>query len=304
MTNSPFFSVILNTYNAKKTIKNTVSSILNQSFQNFELIVVDDNSTDGTVELLKKYLIDCKVKLKLITLKVNSGIAHSRNVGVNMANGKYVAFIDSDCIATKEWLQSILEKVSLTDRNVAGIGGKILNGIDSWIGNAGYFSEFYGCFDEKSRFTRMSPTANLCLKKDVLDKVGYFDESLRTSQDTDLCWRIVKNGYKILYDSDIVVTHFGVSTFSEFWNKQMSLGKGFIMTRKKHNDIPPIKIPENVFVFGFMIPFLYVASLMVIFKKTITVFGFKVIHYLPLILIGRIGYWIGALKSFKTESYS
>lgn len=118
MTNSPFFSVILNTYNAKKTIKNTVSSILNQSFQNFELIVVDDNSTDETVELLKKYLIDCKVKLKLITLKVNSGIAHSRNIGVNMANGKYVSFIDDDDLWMKDKLQKQFDFLNQNDFSV------------------------------------------------------------------------------------------------------------------------------------------------------------------------------------------
>ena len=105
MSKSPFFSVIIPTYNCADFLKRALSSVFIQTYQNFEVIVVDNSSTDNTEDVLNSF--DDK---KLTVKKVNNNgiIAHSRNKGIENAKGKWVAFLDSDDI----WKPEKLEKVS------------------------------------------------------------------------------------------------------------------------------------------------------------------------------------------------
>lgn len=106
MCNTFFFSVIINTYNNQKTIIGTLKSVINQTFRNFELIIVDDCSSDNTVNLVEKEIYTKKLeRIKLIKLKQNKGISGARNVGIKEAVGNYIAFIDGDDIWKKNKLQ-------------------------------------------------------------------------------------------------------------------------------------------------------------------------------------------------------
>lgn len=106
MTGTPFFSVILNTHNANNTIRKTISSVLGQTFRNFELIIVDDCSTDDTLNIVHEYLDHCDIHYIIIPLQENHGISYSRNIGIDKATGKYIAFIDDDDL----WIENKLEK--------------------------------------------------------------------------------------------------------------------------------------------------------------------------------------------------
>jgi teichuronic acid biosynthesis glycosyltransferase TuaG len=88
-------SVIMPCYNSENTVSESIISILSQSFVNFELIVVDDGSIDGTTQVIKRLLIHDS-RIKLIALKENKGVHHARNVGINFSNGRFLAFCDSD----------------------------------------------------------------------------------------------------------------------------------------------------------------------------------------------------------------
>lgn len=107
MSDNPFFSVILNTYNSQKTIKRTLESILNQTFTDFELIIIDDNSSDKTINTITKILGVSRLKkqYRLISLSKNSGISFSRNLGIDKAHGQYICFIDGDDL----WQEKKLE---------------------------------------------------------------------------------------------------------------------------------------------------------------------------------------------------
>ncbi|MEC4620509.1 glycosyltransferase family 2 protein [Bacillus paranthracis] len=98
-------SIIVPTYNASKFIEATVHSILNQTFQDWELIVIDDCSTDNTVRKLDEFRKNDK-RIRVKVLEENSGAAIARNTGINMARGRYIAFLDSDDL----WLPQKLEK--------------------------------------------------------------------------------------------------------------------------------------------------------------------------------------------------
>ncbi len=101
----PLVSIITPSYNSAKFIAETIDSVRAQTFKNWELIIVDDCSTDGSVEIIKKYQKQDK-RIRLEVLLVNSGPAVARNRGIELAQGRYIAFIDSD----DRWLPEKLEK--------------------------------------------------------------------------------------------------------------------------------------------------------------------------------------------------
>jgi glycosyltransferase involved in cell wall biosynthesis len=106
----PLVSVVLTSYNRKLLVERALLSILNQSYKNLQIIIIDDASTDGTIEVLAKYA-NIDPRIELVLKSENKGLSHSRNLGVNKCKGKYIAFIDDD----DSWLDS--EKITLQVNN-------------------------------------------------------------------------------------------------------------------------------------------------------------------------------------------
>ena len=104
MENTPIISVIIPTYNRENMIGYAIKSVLNQTFKNLEIIVVDDGSTDNTEEIIRDFK-DKRVKY-IKKYKKNRGISVARNIGIKVARGKYIAPLDSD----DEWLPEKLDK--------------------------------------------------------------------------------------------------------------------------------------------------------------------------------------------------
>jgi len=111
----PLVSIIMPAYNSEKTIEESINSVIAQTCKNWELIVVNDCSTDNTKEIIKK-LKSNEIRIRLFTSVRNNGVAKARNFALKKANGKYIAFLDSDDL----WLPKKLEKqVSFMVRNNA-----------------------------------------------------------------------------------------------------------------------------------------------------------------------------------------
>lgn len=183
----PVFSVIIPTYNREKLIGRAIDSVLNQTFKDFELIIVDDGSTDNTKEIIERYT-DQRIRY---IYKENGGQNSALNKGIEFAKGKYVAFLDSD----DEWLDEKLRKVYIkyhTDTNIDivyhYVGTRRKNGIVSLRNDCleGYvykevlWQEYLCC-----------PTALVC-KKICLDRIGGFDEKFVMYQDDEICYRLTK----------------------------------------------------------------------------------------------------------------
>lgn len=102
---SELVSIIMPCYNSDKYISESIDSVLNQTYQNFELIIINDSSTDKTLEIIQSYNDS---RIKVINSTVNEGVALSRNKGISASNGTYIAFLDSDDIWEKEKLEKQL----------------------------------------------------------------------------------------------------------------------------------------------------------------------------------------------------
>ncbi|MHC5373445.1 glycosyltransferase family 2 protein [Enterococcus sp. LJL120] len=117
LTNQPALSVIVPVYNAEKFIDQCVSSILNNSFSDFELILIDDGSTDNSLKLLKK-VHDSRI---IILHHENHGVSYTRNRGIEVANGEYLVFIDSDDFIDLDYLETLYSSVQNFDVGISGI---------------------------------------------------------------------------------------------------------------------------------------------------------------------------------------
>jgi len=182
---TPLFSVIIPTYNRRYFLKIAIESVLGQSFQDFELIVIDDGSTDGTKDLIKSYK---DIRLKFISQK-NHGVSHARNRGIENSNGRFTAFLDSDDSWIPEKLKIIKEYID----QFPGINifhteeiwyrrGKLLNQKKKHKkpnGNVFYNSLPLCCIG-------MSTSV---INKEIFNKIGKFDESLPACEDYDFWLR-------------------------------------------------------------------------------------------------------------------
>lgn len=186
----PLVSVVIPTYNREKTILRAINSVKNQSYNNTEIIIVDDNSTDNTYELIKDQLND---RVRYYKNSVNLGGGQSRNVGVKYAKGELIAFLDSD----DEWYNDKLEKQvkKFNDNNVELVYTeyKLVNE------NSG--KEYLFCNKKDIRLRDIlssnciGTTSSICVKKSLFEKCGGFDSTLRSCQDWDLYIRLFNNNF-------------------------------------------------------------------------------------------------------------
>jgi teichuronic acid biosynthesis glycosyltransferase TuaG len=118
MNESPKISVIMPAYNAVKTIEESIRSVLAQTYKNYELLIIDDCSTDSTSDIVSS-LIEQEPQAKLYRLEVNSGTAHARNYGVSVANGEWIAFLDSDDLWKKDKLLKHIDFIQKTNAAIS-----------------------------------------------------------------------------------------------------------------------------------------------------------------------------------------
>jgi len=177
-------SVIIPTYNRAKIVREAVESVLPQTYRNFEIIVVDDGSTDDTYEVLENYIREKKI---VYHYQKNSGVACARNQGIKLSQGDYIAFLDSDDL----WVPNKLERqMKLFEKNVdSGV-------VYSWAfsraanGNIKISRPSYkGYLFERLLLGNLIPNVTVVFKKRIVEKIGFFDERLKRSEDWDFWLR-------------------------------------------------------------------------------------------------------------------
>lgn len=193
------FSVVIPAYNREKTIKRAIDSVLRQTYQNFEIIVVDDGSTDGTKDVVLSIHDD---RIRYI-YQENQGAQVARNHGLHLANGDYISFLDSD----DEWLPGFLETVRDKFFDDISLGCVYcLTGITDITGHIRLAREdrlegnIYAEALQQGYIT--SPSA-LSMKRSCFDEIGEWDVDFKACQDDDICFRLAKK-YKFALIPEIL----------------------------------------------------------------------------------------------------
>ncbi len=212
---NPDVSIIIPVYNNSKYTFHCLDSILKNTKGSFEVIVIDDASSDDTSNLLTNVK-----NISIIRNNENQGFVESCNIGAKSSKGKYLFFLNNDTVVTENWLEPL--KSAISDNSIGIVGAKLIypdgklqeaGGI-IWNDASGWN---YGRYDDPNRpeynFIRevdYCSGAALLVKKELFERLDGFDVRFKPGyyEDTDLCFSVRKLGYKVLYQPQSVIVHF------------------------------------------------------------------------------------------------
>ena len=203
----PNVSIIVPVLNREASIGRCLEALLAQNYTQYEIIVVDNGSTDDTISIVESYPV------RLIHEPVR-GPYKARNSGLKEAEGPLVLFIDSDCVARKNVLTSLV--AALMEEDSAGVGGPLMSHepetiVEHFAHHAGILQYTYPKgplkWDKDKFLSGAIYTSNAMFRKDILEKMGGFQEDFMSGGDYDLCWRLQRAGYTIHFEPEAVVYH-------------------------------------------------------------------------------------------------
>ncbi len=203
----PVVSVIIPTYNRSHLVQRAVKSVLAQTYDDFELIVVNDASTDKTKEVIRNFE---DKRIIYICNEQNRGASAARNMGIISARGKYIALLDDD----DEWLPEKLEKQIKRFQQVSDKVGLIYSGAKVRKGSANttlktYFPKCRGNVRDKLLIgTTICGLHTVLIKKECFEEVGLFDELLTSCQDWDMWKRIAEHFEFDFVENVLSITYF------------------------------------------------------------------------------------------------
>lgn len=195
-------SVVIPLYNKENSITSTLQSVCAQTYTDFEVLVVNDGSTDNGATLAAKYP-DTRIR---VINKPNGGVCSARNRGINEAKGEFVALLDGDDQWDKEYLAEQVKMINdFPEAAMWGINfaelnqGKLIRKLETGL-PAGYRGYVENYFEMKGRVSDLFCSSSVVIRKEVFDKVGMFDERLKYSEDIDMWFRIIANYPVAFYD--------------------------------------------------------------------------------------------------------
>ncbi|HDH07261.1 MAG TPA: glycosyltransferase [Thermoproteales archaeon] len=289
-------SVIIPVKNGEKFIERLLESLLEQEVKPDEIIVVDDGSQDGTVEIVEKYPV------KLLHTEGNRGANRGRNIGLSKASGDIIALIDADCIAPKDWLKNI--KHELETGKYACIGGSVLpfpEIKDKFL--AQYANEaFFPIMPvyQKERVinrdnvvkSRLPNSNNMAFLREAALKAGmYFDEDIRGgAEEHGFLWRLIEKGYTVKISPKLYIYHNHRTRLRDLLKQLYNYGKGLFLFFKKYPR-SPVAYPPSLVIISYYTMLVFFAFLAV-FGYTFPLFSFLVLTIpLPLSLLMAYYAW-------------
>lgn len=289
MRKSKAVSIIIPTKNNQDTIRELLTSLINQSIKPDEIIVVD-SSEDHTPDIVLEFPV------KLVRMPAN-GANSARNAGVKISSGDIIAFIDGDCKADKDWLKCILQ--GFENENIACVGGSVkTSNLDNFFGRYGELSwiplmpEYENDYTiNEGNFLKRKPiSANMAVAKDIFTKIGYFDEIFRGGyEEFDYEYRIVKSNFNILCLKEAIVEHKHRETFNSLLSQyyRYGLGSGRFCKKYPHASFTKWHIRNELVLFGVSLFYLYsvmsINNITLLLLALLLPVSFLIIYYLKLL---------------------
>ncbi len=235
--NIPEISVVIPVYKLDNKIIPLIDSLKQQSIKPKEILIVFSEYEEDIYNFLSR-----EKRIKLLRLKDDKGPNHARNIGLKNSESEYIAFIDSDCIASKTWIEEIIKNFYLYKTDA--IAGSV-NTLNKNVFLARF--QEYSLIKPIPKFSKVKilrkhlwlnliVTANFIVKKSIALKIGGFDEDFYRfgADDLDFATRLLHNGYKILCSPNVVVYHKNREKIGKIIRRYFNYGEGFSLYRVRH----------------------------------------------------------------------
>lgn len=205
-------SVIIPVYNREDTIHRAITSVLDQTYTNFELIVVNDGSTDNTLEVVRSFTDE---RLKILTQEENRGANAARNLGIKVSSGKYISFLDSDDKFHEDYLKEVIQKLKKQSNRCCGI-------FTSFIKKSG--QKVVGRRQATNREislkyiedgNKIGTLSCVTFKSKIFNHIELFDEALPASQDFDMYLRVLDHYTMAGVIKPLVIKYVGYEQISD-----------------------------------------------------------------------------------------
>jgi glycosyltransferase involved in cell wall biosynthesis len=290
MHEKPLLSVIIASYNSKRTIEGCLCSLENQrTAGDFEIMVVD-SSTDGTATLVEEKFPE--VRLYRFSERKHCGDA--RNIGISVARGEIIALTDADCTAPSTWVDQILK--AHRSPHLA-IGGAIANaepsGLVSW---AAYFCEFSRWMPgSEPRWLDDIAGANMSYKKEAFRTYGPFLEGTYCS-DSDFHWRLGRDGHRLWFVPQIVVSHHSIVRLREYVQHEFEHGACFAQVRMGAQDFSR----RRKLAYSLLSPLIPFRILAKVARNNLRnrIYLSNFVRALPLVVLGVVAWSAGELVGY------
>ncbi|HEY3215384.1 MAG TPA: glycosyltransferase [Candidatus Eisenbacteria bacterium] len=223
----PRVSVVICSFNGSRTLCDCLEGAQKLQYPNFEVIVVDDGSTDATAAIAQEYC--CR-----LVRTENRGLSSARNTGIATATGEFVAFLDDDARPDPHWLSYLVS--AFREADYAAVGGpNIAPDGDGWIAscvaNAPGGPMHVLISDREAEHI---PGCNMAFRKSALEAVGGFDPRFRVAgDDVDLCWRLSDRGLRLGFHAGAMVWHHRRNSLRAYWRQQQGYGKAEALLEDK-----------------------------------------------------------------------
>jgi glycosyltransferase involved in cell wall biosynthesis len=224
----PFFSIIIPLYNKEKFIENTLQSVLQQTFGDFELLIVNDGSTDQSEAKTRKFT-DNRIRYYS---KENEGASSARNFGIEKANSNYITFLDGDDYWYPHFLQEMAAAIQIFPNDQI-FSAAIEVETKKVVFPAQYSLEKSNEIQAVNYFDASMKTTIICsscavFQRSVFEKVGSFDTEIKSGQDTDM-WIRLGLEYRVIFSWKILARYVfdpnSLSKRKEYLNKKMNFSK-------------------------------------------------------------------------------
>ncbi len=263
-------TVVVPTYNRADSLIRMLKSLREQKLKQFKVIIIDDNSTDNTLEAIREN--KGSLNIKVLHNEKNMGAGYSRNKGIKESKSKYIAFIDDDCTADPEWISDFYSFME-SNPDVDGAGGMVF-----YPRNANILMKSIYYLPQMNENTlaiqdagKPIPVKNLSCtnsiwRRKVLEELGGFDIKLRRGQDTDLSYRAGK--HRLMGIPKAKVHHHYRTSIASFVKQQFVSGAGGANIVRKHPGF--FSIPQRILMYvfplyiiaGIMFPLVFVLPLL------------------------------------------
>ena len=215
----PRVSVVVCSYNGARTIRDTMDGLARLNYPDYEVIVVDDGSTDATAAIARGY------DVRLISTP-NRGLSNARNTGLEAATGEIVAYIDDDAWPDPDWLTYLAATFRATPH--VAVGGPNLpppgdGAIAACVANSPGGPNHVLLSDREAEHI---PGCNMAFRRDALSAIGGFDPRFRVAgDDVDVCWRLQARGGTLGFHAAAVVWHHRRNSVRAYWRQQRGYGR-------------------------------------------------------------------------------